>query len=129
MSEENQYLVLCSLFAELQTINWLVPWWCFILEAAAFGQSLERQFRLELGSGHELFDTCQNYRAIAKREDCDDVLFFLPDATKPYALVHLTWGSKFSDSPTWPQFIQFNDLQEFNLRVLLPVYKEFNDYG
>lgn len=128
MRELNEDGLPCSLLADLKAIDWLEPWWCFILEKEAFGLGLEKQLRVELGTEHELFDIGQKARAIAKREDCDDVLFWLPEVTKPFALVHLIWSNKPSDSPTWPKFIQLNDLQELHQRVLLPAYQECDSY-
>jgi hypothetical protein len=49
---------------------------------------LEEELRRELRRGHALFHL--SVRAIARRLDCDDVLYSLEDGSGRVAVVHLT---------------------------------------
>jgi len=74
----------------------LDPW--HSLADAAESQGLEEELQSELRRGHELFGVA--VRAIARRIDCDDVLFSLEDGSGRVAVVHLTWSSR--ERPPWP---------------------------
>ena len=43
----------------------------------------------EVGVGHPLHGL--PVRTLARRQDCDDVLFAIEDGTERVAVVHLTW--------------------------------------
>lgn len=67
-----------------------------------------RELTREIGLGHILFG--KEFRCIAKRLDCDDCLFYLPQSEE-YALVHLTWTK--GESPEFPNteiFTSYKDL-------------------
>jgi len=64
---------------------------------------LERELALEVGPRHPLFD-CPA-RAVAQREDCDDVLFLLNDGG--WAIVHLTWRRAQEESEDFPACIRY----------------------
>jgi hypothetical protein len=68
-------------------IPWQTPWRYVRIGE---GTGYERELAAEAGKGHPLHDA----RAIAVgvRVDQDDVLFLLPDAPKPLAVVHLTYS-------------------------------------
>jgi hypothetical protein len=51
---------------------------------------MERQLNAELSRAHALHSL--PVRALARREDCDDVLFAIEDGTRRVAVVHLTWS-------------------------------------
>ncbi len=52
-----------------------------------------------MNNGHLLFG--ENVSAIAKRRDCDDVLFELVEEGK-FAVVHLTWKMKKEANAAFP---------------------------
>jgi len=56
----------------------------------------EAELRRELCEKHVLFGI--DAKIIARRQDCDDFLFALPDGR--FAGVHLTWSKE--PDPTWP---------------------------
>jgi hypothetical protein len=39
---------------------------------------------------------------LARRQDCDDVLFAIEDGTGRVAVVHLTWTHSPPEQPPWP---------------------------
>lgn len=66
--------------------------------------SLEKEVAL----GHLIYG--QSVRALARRIDCDDVLFVL--ASGQVACVHLIWSGQ-QESPPWPSTHVYGSLQEF----------------
>ena len=115
------------LVAELRAVQWLEPWWCFCLGDSTIGWKLDEELRAELGKAHKLFPHRRVARAIAKRDDRDDVLFWLPKADKPFAVVHLTWAQHLEADPMWPKSSLFNSLMDFVERELIPTHREWSD--
>ena len=81
-----------------------LPW--IAIEGDSLG--LVSELRREVTLGHVLFGK-DNIQAIAKRDDCDDVLFALENAL---AVVHLTWSGQ-EDDPRWPYTTLFGSWNEF----------------
>lgn len=54
--------------------------------------NLEKELKREVSKGHPLYK--KNVIAIARKEDCDDVLFVVKDNIEKVAKVHLTWTNK-----------------------------------
>ncbi len=114
-----------ALVRQLSEIEWLEPWWCFCLEDGEFGQSFEEELRKELSSQHTLYPYRQSARAIAKREDRDDFLFWLPQADQMFAIVHLTFKGGLETDPNWPSTSMLNSLAEFVELELVPANREW----
>lgn len=89
------------------TMQWLEPWLPIVDQPLRAG--LERELHRELGDGHQLQGVL--VRAIARRQDCDDVLFALDDGTGRVAVVHLTWTQNPPDRPPWPTSEMYSSLQ------------------
>ena len=70
-----------------------LPWMALDNSASDLVGELKKEVTL----GHVLFEA-REIQAIAKREDCDDVLFGVDNLL---AVVHLTWSGK-EDNPQWP---------------------------
>jgi hypothetical protein len=70
-----------------EQLQFLEPW----QPAGDQALLLERQLAREVGFRHPLF--LRTMRAIARRQDCDDVLYASPDG-RLVAVVHLTWGRR-----------------------------------
>jgi len=63
----------------------------------------------EVGPDHPLFG--KPAKALARREDRDDVLFEISDGTeRKYAVVHLTWSRRMEPSGEWPGTQFFDSL-------------------
>lgn len=65
----------------------------------------------ELSEEHILYGI--QVKELARREDCDDVLFLLLDGSNRYAVVHLTWNRKKENNPLYPRvrlYTNFTDL-------------------
>ena len=89
---------------EIKEVEWLEPWEYFV-DGASAPAELER----EMPSGHVLYG--RKAVCIARRYDCDDVLFRLPDGPAPYAVVHLTYRRE--NNPEWPWTVLFSSLEEW----------------
>ena len=99
-------------------VNWLEPW------EPITNQQFERQFVPEVAQGHPLYQ--QTSHAIAHCTDCDDVLFFVPNLTQPYAVVHLTWRGT-SETPPWPTTSFYASLQDWIERCMKTDNFDFKD--
>ena len=71
---------------------------------------LEQELCRELVAGHLLHGV--PVAAIARRSDCDDVLF-LRDSSDRVALVHLTWKGDFERNLKWPQAVLYDCLDDW----------------
>ena len=75
-------------------MTWPEPW--SALESD--GADLVAELKRELSPQHALFG--RDAVAIARRKDCDDVLFRLDNGS--VAIVHLTWSGKQDQYPKFP---------------------------
>ena len=116
-----------SLIHELSEIQWCEPWWCFCLDEPGLGQGYEKELRTELCDTHLLYPHRLSVRAIAKRVDCDDALFWLPHADQPLAIVHLTWKGDLETDEKWPRTFLLNSLPDFVEREMVPANHEWSN--
>lgn len=70
----------------------------------------KRELIKEVSENHILYGV--EVKEIARREDCDDVLFLLLDGSNRYAVVHLTWSGKREDSKNYPKTRLYDNLEE-----------------
>jgi hypothetical protein len=101
-------------------MEWLTPW----EPVGESGDGLVRELKKELGSGHVLHGSA--VAAVGRRIDCDDVLFATPDASKPLAVVHLTWSGHAETDPTWPTTAVYKDWQDWISRCLVPDHQAYS---
>lgn len=71
-------------------------------------QALEAELRREVRRGHPLYSVL--LEAIARRDDCDDVLFSL-NTSSTVAIVHLSYSIE--EDPLWPHTQVFDSLSEW----------------
>lgn len=88
----------------------LRPW-----RSVAREPELEAQLERELGPDHPLHRV--GARAIARRQDNDDVLFALDAGPAEFAVVHLTWARDHADTG-WPKFELYDTLAEWKRRCM-----------
>ena len=91
-------------------MEWLVPWYS-VADDPAQVAGMEQELRRELSAGHPLFGL--SVRTLARRQDCDDVLFAVEDGTGRVAVVHLTWTHSLPERPPWPGTAVFPSLAEW----------------
>lgn len=91
----------------LAAVEWPEPWFALADDGAPFLAELRREVR----SGDPL--SGPEVRAVARRDDRDDVLFMLPNAATPLALVHLTWSGRPDLHPGFPSTVWFTTLTDF----------------
>lgn len=87
-------------------MDWLIPW-----HAESSPQAATELAR-EVCPGHPLWQL--PVRVLARRQDCDDVLFALEDGTGRVAVVHLTYQA--AHDPLWPSVELFDDFEDFRRR-------------
>jgi hypothetical protein len=74
-------------------------------------QALDAELQRELSPEHLLFG--QPVSAVARRRDCDDVLFRFGRSPERYAVVHLTGAGKRETSSKWPTTKIYASLDQF----------------
>ena len=94
--------------SDLASIILTEPWFA-ILDSEI--NPIVAELQRELSAEHLLFG--QPVSAIARRQDCDDVLVRFGQSPPRYAVVHLTWSGKREISPEWPATQVFNSLDQF----------------
>lgn len=97
-------------------IKFLSPW----MKIESKG-NLERELAKETSIGHQLYG--KEVKAIAKREDNDDVLFEIGEGKM--AVVHLTWKGKKESSPNYPLTKTFKHWTEVYEKVIVKDNREF----
>ena len=102
----------------LEKLELLLPW-----EKCSRG--LENELKKEVSPKHILFGI--EAVSVARRIDNDDVLFFLPDYEKPFAVVHLTWSGKQDSHSEFPQTVFFSSLEDWMENCLKLDHKEFEN--
>ncbi len=98
-------------------MNYLEPWEKYH-ESDSY---LVKELRREVCNKHILFSV--DAQAIARRCDCDDVLFKLSNFTHQYAVVHLTY-SRESDS-TFPITELYVDLEDWIKNRMIPDNQDY----
>jgi hypothetical protein len=81
------------------------------------------ELRRESPSGHPLHGV--SVALVARRSDCDDVLFRLCDGSNRYAVVHLSFAVE--RDPRWPSTEVFDSLAEFAAERLFPDVADWNN--
>ena len=98
----------------IEDVTLLEPW-----SAVTNARGLEAELARELVPGHRLHGR-PNLRAVARRSDCDDVLF-LSDTIG--AVVHLTWAKE--PDPQSPTTEIFSSIEDFVSRRMNPDHDAF----
>jgi hypothetical protein len=110
-------------------IEWLYPWQPILTLETGKQCAFESELKAELGGKHLLFNHAVSARAIAHRADCDDVLFWLPNYSKPFAIVHLIWHGKVEENPNFPSTTLLGSIKEFIDDYMFPEYLMWKDCG
>jgi hypothetical protein len=85
---------------------------------------MERELNRELSVGHPLFGL--PVKTLARRQDCDDVLFALQDGSGRVAVVHLTWTQSPPERQPWPGTTLF---PSFETWVAEGMHSDAEDFG
>ena len=97
------------------TFQMLEPW-VSIQEEERF--ALETELSKEMRSDHVLSDF--KCRAVARRRDCDDVLFETNSTKGLLVVVHLTWSGKPDQFPQWPTTHFYASWEDFKEQEMIP---------
>jgi hypothetical protein len=103
---------------EKGSVTFLEPW----MAVDSHAEGLEKQLRREVALGHPLHS--RRVRAIARRQDCDDVLFVGMDDRHLVAVVHLTWASQ-TVVPPFPSTKFFSSFEEWVEQGMKVDHQEF----
>jgi hypothetical protein len=84
---------------------------------------LQEELASELGERHLLKG--RQMKAIAVRQDCDDVLFVSVDAPMVVAVVHLTYANRPEADPRWPETTLFASIEDWVKRGMKRDHDDF----
>ncbi len=87
------------------------------------GPKLVAELKRELRPDHLLSGA--SVEAVARRRDCDDVLFVTDSKMGLLALVHLTWSGKPDQFPQWPHTVFFQSWAEWMESDMHPAHEEY----
>ena len=93
--------------ADFQILDWPTGWRG--VQTSDEGNLLERELAREVTRSHVLFG--KKVVTIGRRDDCDDVLFFVESIPPQVAVVHLTWHQH--NSPPWPDTVLHSSVDEW----------------
>ncbi len=102
----------------LERLRWLEPW-----HSVPATSELEEELAREVGPMHVLAG--RRAVAVGRRQDNDDVLFFLPDGPEPLAVVHLTWAGRQERVPNCPRTRFYRSVEAFVTECLEPDHRDF----
>src|ERR1044071_4516288 len=75
----------------------------------------------EMCPAHVLF--ARSVQPVARREDCDDVLFYHGETAPQFAVVHLTYARE--TEPEWPCTTLFDTLDAWIKDCMIPDAEQF----
>ena len=104
--------------SEEAALPWRDPW-----GLAGDNGDAAMEMRRECPAGHQLHGV--SVALVARRRDCDDVLFRICDGSARYAAVHLSFSAE--KDPRWPSTEVFSSLAAFAAERLLPDIADWND--
>jgi hypothetical protein len=102
-------------------VVWLEPWRPLPQTDDALAQELHRECSMQ----HVLYGV--KVIAVARRTDCDDVLFAATDPSGSLAVVHLTWRGLVEPDPRWPSTTFYQGWQEWIDYCLIPEHAEYSE--
>jgi len=99
-------------------IQWRVPWWPVPAEEDT--RTIAELHR-EMPAGHVL--SGRSVQTVGRRQDCDDVLFYLGESAPQFAVVHLTYARE--TKPEWPSTSLYDSLQSWIEHCMIPDAEDF----
>lgn len=103
----------------MSTMEFLEPW----MPVGPNADRLQNELAAELGAGHQLKG--RDMRAIAVRQDCDDVLFVSADEPTVVAVVHITYANRPESDPRWPETTIFASMEDWIERGMKQDHDDF----
>jgi hypothetical protein len=99
-------------------IQWRFPWRPVPPEQDA---GTVAELHREMPTGHVLFG--RTVQTVGRRQDCDDVLFYLGESVPQFAVVHLTYARE--TRPEWPNTTLFDTLEAWTEQSMIPDAEDF----
>jgi hypothetical protein len=91
---------------------------------AELAPSFVAELQREVSPAHLLFGL--QVTAIARRIDCDDVLFQITSEPERFAVVHLTWTGRPQFNAEQPSTVLFDTISEFSEKRMK---QDTHEYG
>jgi hypothetical protein len=99
-------------------VQWQKPW---LAVSPDIAERLVSELHREISAGHVLFG--RSPLAIGRRQDRDDVLFYLGDNAPCFAVVHLTFSNETRSD--WPKTRLFDSFPAWFEQCMVPDAKSF----
>jgi hypothetical protein len=92
-------------------MEFIQPWFSIQKPEAATADSIVAELKLELSEKHLLYN--QPVTLLARRTDCDDMLFKFGTPNERFAVVHLTYSGKREVNLDFPRTEVFDSFADF----------------
>lgn len=100
----------------LDEITWVQPW------EPTLSIDFVSELKKEIAPDHWLWN--RDIVSVAKRRDCDDVLFYLSDGMPSFVVVHLTWQGQ-QEKAGFPSMTKYESLTDW---IELGMKPDHDDY-
>jgi hypothetical protein len=100
-------------------MKWIEPWHAITGD----GLNIVAELKKEIHQKHALYG--RDFIAIARRADCDDVLFEVNNGS--FAVVHLTFTGKQEKDPEFPFTTIYKTMEEFVRNAMIPDAEEYGN--
>jgi len=97
----------------------LEPW----EEISAHEEMISAELKKEVRKDDPLFG--KEASAIARRKDCDDILFEIEGMPERFAVVHLTWSGKKDLHSGFPETTLYSSLDKWKKECMLPDHEDY----
>jgi len=105
-------------------VEWLIPWHSVVDDPAQVAR-MALQLSRELAPGHPLYGL--PVRTLARRQDCDVVLFAIEDGSGRVAVVHLAWTRSPPERPPCPRAVLYPSLPAWAAERMRADTQEFGE--
>jgi hypothetical protein len=106
-------------------MEFVEPWFSIEKFGAAIADGLVAELKLEVSESHVLYN--QPVTVLARRLDCDDILFKLENPKSQFAVVHLTGIRKRETNPKFPRTKIYDSFEDFVKNRMQPDALEFSN--
>jgi hypothetical protein len=106
-------------------MEFVEPWFSIEKFGAAIADGLIAELKLEVSENHLLFN--QTVTVLARRLDCDDILFKLENPKGQFAVVHLTGIGKRESNAIFPRTKIYSSFEDFVKNRMQPDALEFSN--
>jgi hypothetical protein len=106
-------------------MEFVEPWFSIEKFGGVVADALVAELKREVSENHLLYS--RPATVLARRLDCDDILFKLDTPKGQFAVVHLTWKRKRESNPNFPRTKIYDSFEDFVKNKMKPDALEFSN--